>query len=317
MTDDRLRVERAARGEAGHLIDRTTTGQPVHDPERLARLRAEKRLERLVLALFGASVLAGFALLVLYVLGGQTQIEGILLTVCLGGIGAGIVIWGQRLMAAEIKVEERHPIGGSPEATAELGDALGEEAGFTRRTVLIRALFGTMAGLGAALAVPVFSLGPAPGRSLFETSWRNGARLATHGGDPITLDDLPIGGVLTVFPDGDASDPNSATLLIRVSPELLKLDPEHRAWAPDGVVAYSKVCTHAGCPVGLYRSAQHTLICPCHQSEFDVLTGAVPISGPAARPLPQLPIQRAADGTFVALGDFSEPVGPSFWDVNQ
>jgi ubiquinol-cytochrome c reductase iron-sulfur subunit len=285
--------------------------------ERQARLRAERRLERVVLALFGVSVLAGFALLVVYILGGQTQVEGVLLTLCLGGIGVGIVIWGQRLMAAEVKVEERHPIGGGAEATEELGEALGEEAGFTRRTVLIRALFGTFAGLGAALAVPVFSLGPAPGRSLFETSWRNGARLATTGGEPLSLESLPVGGVLTVFPDGDASDPNSATLLIRVAPELLRLAPERMAWAPDGVVAYSKVCTHAGCPVGLYRSAQHTLICPCHQSEFDVLTGAVPISGPAARPLPQLPIQRGPDGTFVALGDFAEPVGPSFWDVNQ
>jgi ubiquinol-cytochrome c reductase iron-sulfur subunit len=82
-------------------------------------------------------------------------------------------------------------------------------------------------------------------------------------------------------------------------------------------VAYSKICTHAGCPVGLFRAAQHTLICPCHQSEFDVLRGAVPISGPAARALPQLPIQRQADGTFVALGDFPEPVGPSFWNVHQ
>ena len=131
------------------------------------------------------------------------------------------------------------------------------------------------------------------------------------------LDDLPLGGILTVFPDGDPTDPNSATLMIRVDPSLLQLDPDHLAWAPSGIVAYSKVCTHAGCPVGLYRSAQHTLICPCHQSEFDVLVGAKPINGPAARPLPQLPIQMAADGTFVALGDFPDPVGPSFWNITH
>jgi ubiquinol-cytochrome c reductase iron-sulfur subunit len=105
--------------------------------------------------------------------------------------------------------------------------------------------------------------------------------------------------------------------VIRVDPALLRLDSERLAWAPDGIVAYSKVCTHAGCPVGLYRSAQHTLICPCHQSEFDVLAGARPINGPAARPLPQLPISLAADGTFVALGDFPDPVGPSFWNVRS
>jgi ubiquinol-cytochrome c reductase iron-sulfur subunit len=106
-------------------------------------------------------------------------------------------------------------------------------------------------------------------------------------------------------------------LLIRVEPGLLQLPGERAAWAPDGFVAYSKICTHAGCPVGLYRSSEHTLICPCHQSEFDVLVGAQPISGPAARALPQLPIRLEADGTFVATGDFPEPVGPGFWNMTQ
>jgi ubiquinol-cytochrome c reductase iron-sulfur subunit len=277
--------------------------------------RGERRSELVVLALFGISVLAGVALLVLYVLGGQPQLEGILLMACLGGIGAGIVVWAQRLMASPVRIEERHPIGGSVERVADLGDALTEEQGFSRRTLLIRALIGTAVGLAAALAVPIFSLGPVPGRALFETTWRPGRRLATPGGEPVSPDTLPVGGVLTVFPDGDDADPNAATLLIRVEPELLRLPAERAAWAPDGFVAYSKLCTHAGCPVGLYRSSQHTLICPCHQSEFDVLDGARPISGPAARALPQLPIQRAPDGSFVALGDFSEPVGPGFWDM--
>jgi ubiquinol-cytochrome c reductase iron-sulfur subunit len=291
----------------GRLNDRAT--------ERPERQAAERRAERIVLASFGASFLAGVSLLIVYVAGGQTQVEGLLLAVCLGGTGVGIVVWAKRLMDAGIHVEERKPIGGGREATVELADALTDEAGFTRRTLLIRALLGTMAGLAAALAVPVFSLGPAPGRSLFQTSWRSGARLAAAGEAPFRAVDLPIGGILTVFPDGDATDANSATLLIRVEPELLRLDPERLAWAPEGVVAYSKVCTHAGCPVGLYRSSQHVLICPCHQSEFDVLAGAVPFSGPAARPLPQLPISLAADGTFIALGDYPDPVGPSFWDV--
>jgi ubiquinol-cytochrome c reductase iron-sulfur subunit len=293
-----------------------TEGSTERAFERPAQQAAERAAERVVLAAFGASFLAGVSLLVVYVAGGQTQVEGLLLAVCLGGIGVGIVVWAKRLMDARIHVEERKPIGGGREATAELAEALTDEAGFTRRTLLIRALLGTMAGLAAALAVPVFSLGPAPGRSLFETSWRKGARLAAAGEAPLRAVDLPIGGILTVFPDGDPSDANSATLVIRVEPGLLRLDPERLAWAPEGVVAYSKVCTHAGCPVGLYRSSQHVLICPCHQSEFDVLAGAVPFSGPAARPLPQLPISLAADGTFVALGDYQDPVGPSFWNVH-
>jgi quinol---cytochrome c reductase iron-sulfur subunit len=277
----------------------------------------ERRAELLVLLVFGASTLAGVSLLVLYVLGGQPQLEGILLTVCLGGIGAGIVVWGQRLMPSRTHVEKRSPVGGTPERIEDLEEALVEEAGFSRRTLLIRALVGTMAGLAAALAIPVFSLGPAPGRALFETSWRQGGRLAVAGGEPLRPDDLPIGGVLTVFPNGDVADPNAATLLIRVEPGLLRLPGERATWAPDGFVAYSKVCTHAGCPVGLYRSSEHTLICPCHQSEFDVLDGARPISGPAARALPQLPIQLQEDGTFVALGDFPDPVGPGFWNMTS
>jgi quinol---cytochrome c reductase iron-sulfur subunit len=277
----------------------------------------ERRAERIVLAAFAVSFLAGISLLVLYILGGQTQLEGVLLTLCLGGIGVGIVVWGKRLIPAGIHVEDRHPIGGGQQATEDLAEAITEEAGFSRRRLLIGALGATVAGLAAALAIPVLSLGPAPGRSLFQTSWKQGAKLAVRGGQPLRLNDLPLGGVLTVFPDGDATDPNSATLVIRVDPSLLQLDAEHLAWAPEGLVAYSKVCTHAGCPVGLYRSAQHTLICPCHQSEFDVLAGARPINGPAARPLPQLPIQQAADGTFVALGDFPEPVGPSFWNITH
>jgi len=281
-----------------------------------ARPADERRAERVVLTLFGVALLSGIALLVVYVLGGQTQVEGILLTLCLGGLGAGIVVWAQRLMPTRVHVEPRHPLGGGSEGIADLGEALREEAGFSRRTLLIKALGGALAGLAAALAVPVFSLGPAPGRSLFETSWRQGARLATAGGEPVNPAHLPVGGVLTVFPDGDDHDPNAATLLIRVEPELLRLAGDGAAWAPDGYVAYSKICTHAGCPVGLYRAAQHTLICPCHQSEFDVLDGARPVSGPAARPLPQLPI-RLVDGAFVALGDFEEPVGPSFWDMNR
>jgi quinol---cytochrome c reductase iron-sulfur subunit len=276
---------------------------------------SERAAERLVGLLFALAFLAGIALLFVYLLGGQTQVEGVLLMVCLGGIGLGIVLWAHHLMPTRIHIEPRGSVATTPEEMQRFEDALTEEAGFSRRTVLIGALLGAFAGLGAALAIPVFSLGPAPGRSLFETAWREGLALAPPDGTPEQVADLPIGGVFTVFPDGDTTDPNAATLLIRVEPELLRLDPVAAEWAPDGYIAFSKICTHAGCPVGLYRASQHTLICPCHQSEFDVLHGAQPISGPAARPLPQLPIARREDGTFVALGDFPEPVGPSFWNM--
>ena len=295
----------------------------------------ERRLERIVLALFGVTVLCGLALLVVYVVGGQTQIEGLLLFGALGALGAGIVVWGQRLIPAQVHVEPREPVSIDPAQIAELEETLTEEAGFSRRRLLVLGLGGALASLAAALAIPVFSLGPAPGRSLFETSWRAGRRLATRGGPPVVASDLPVGGVLTVFPDGDSSDPNASTLLIRVGPRegAGAASPAPRpsaspssspapSSAPPAIpaaaefVALSKICTHAGCPVGLYRSTEHVLICPCHQSEFDVLDGARPINGPAARPLPALPFRLEADGTFTALGDFPEPVGPSFWDMH-
>ena len=278
---------------------------------------SERAAEQFVGLLFVASFFAGIALLFVYILGGQTQVEGVLLMICLGGIGLGIVTWAHRLMPTRIHIEPRGSVATTPEEMQRFEEALTEEAGFSRRKLLIGGLLSAFAGLGAALAIPIFSLGPAPGRSLFVTSWREGLALAPADGTPEAVADLPIGGVFTVFPDGDTSDPNSATLLIRVEPELLELDPAAADWAPDGYIAYSKICTHAGCPVGLYRASQHTLICPCHQSEFDVLRGAQPISGPAARALPQLPIARRADGTFVALGDFPEPVGPAFWDMTR
>jgi ubiquinol-cytochrome c reductase iron-sulfur subunit len=275
------------------------------------------RHELVVAALFAVTGLAGVGLLVVYVLGGQTQLEGVLLTVALGCLGIGIVVWAQDLMITPVVVEERHPFGSDPAEPDELEEVLAEEAGFTRRRFLVGMLLAAFAGLAAALAVPVLSLGPAPGRELFTTAWRQGKRLVDAAGVPVRAADIPVDSLVTVFPEGAAGSADSQTLLIRVPPDLLRLDAARAAWAPDGYVAYSKICTHAGCPVGLYRATERKLICPCHQSTFDVLTGATPIFGPAGRPLPQLPIRLQQDGTFVADGDFPEPVGPSFWNLTS
>lgn len=278
----------------------------------------EKRAEGAVLLSFGVSAVAGISLLVLYAFGGQTQLEGVLLTLCLGGLGVGIVIWGQELVPAPVRIEKRSPLGTGAPAIADLEESITEEAGISRRKLLLLGLGGAIGALAAALAIPVLSLGPAPGRSLFVTSWRPGRRLGLPDGSPVKASDIPTDGVLTVFPDGDTSDPNAATLLIHVGPALSGAAAAPST-APEAeeFLALSKICTHAGCPVGLYRATQHTLICPCHQSEFDVLDGARPINGPAVRPLPRLPIRLEADGTFTALGDFPEPVGPSFWDMHR
>jgi ubiquinol-cytochrome c reductase iron-sulfur subunit len=275
--------------------------------------RREQRAERAVLLAFGLTALSGAALLVLYALGGQTQLEGVLLAVCLGGLGVGIGLWAQELMSGEVRIEERHPMGDEAVSDA-VAEALLDEQGFSRRRVLQVGLLGALGGLTSALALPVLSLGPAPGSSLFRTPWSKGATVVGFDGRPVTADSIPADGVVTVFPVGYAGNADAQALLIHAGAERLQLDGEAADGAPSGFVCYSKICTHAGCPVGLYRASQGQLICPCHQSTFDVMRGAVPSFGPAARALPQLPIRLEPDGTFTALGDFPEPVGPSFWN---
>ncbi len=290
------------------------SGGPVvrRDPGRATRTPGGRGSAITVGLSFLIAAGAGVALLGLYLVGGQTQIEGVLLFVCLGGIGVGIVVWSQRLLPNDMTVEPRHP----PHATLQPAAPRPVEEAVTRRTALRRLLMLAFGGLAAALAIPALSLGPAPGRSLFQTSWRAGLRLVGLDGKPVKAADLPLDGIVTVFPEGEPGSADGQAVLIHVDPASLRLPPGRQAGAPQGFVCYSKVCTHAGCPVGLYRTFEHRLLCPCHQSTFDVLAGATPVSGPAARPLPQLPIQLQADGTFTALGDFDAPIGPSFWNVH-
>lgn len=275
----------------------------------------ERVAERLVAALFGLAALAGLALLGLYAAGGQTQLEAILLATALGGIGLGIVLWAHHLLPDEIVVVERHALATPPGSDPPDADAAARA--ITRRSLLVRALAGAFAALAAGLAVPVLSLGPAPTVPGRPTGYRRGVRLVGIDGTPINMADLPLDGVATAFPDGQPGSAIGQAVVIRVDPSLLRLPADRVAWAPEGYIAYSKLCTHAGCPVGLYRAEEHRLLCPCHQSTFDVLEGAKPVFGPAARPLPQLPIQLQPDGTIVALDDFPEPVGPSVWNLTQ
>ena len=271
---------------------------------------------RAVAACFVITVLASIGLMVVYVLGGQPQVEGLLLGAALGGLGVGIVVWAIRLLDVPVEIEERHPLASGAEVRAGAGGAV-EIDRITRRTLLVRLLVGAGVTLAAALAIPVLSLGPQQGRSLFQTAWRAGARIVGEDGEPIRPADIGMQTVRTVFPEGAVGAPDAATLLVRVSRSELQLEPERMDWAPQGCIGYSKICTHAGCPVGLYRAEDNALLCPCHQSTFDVLRGAVPTFGPAARPLPQLPMGVDEEGYLVALGDFPEPVGPSFWNLTH
>jgi ubiquinol-cytochrome c reductase iron-sulfur subunit len=274
------------------------------------------RAERAIAIALVLSMLASIALPIVYiVLGDNAQVEGILLAIALGGVGVAVVVWSIGLLDAPVEEEPRHPLA-SPAAVEATSEALDIES-MSRRRFLGRLLAGAGGLLAAALVLPAFSLGPRPNRELFETAWAKGVRVVGEDGKRINAASLELDTVRTVFPEGSVGRADSQTLLIRVRPEDLQLAAGRQAWAPQGVVGYSKICTHAGCPVGLYRAADHSLLCPCHQSTFDVLRGAVPTFGPAARPLPQLPLDVDDQGNLVARSDFLEPVGPSFWDVTH
>jgi ubiquinol-cytochrome c reductase iron-sulfur subunit len=264
---------------------------------------------------FALSGIGSVAFIVAYFYGANTQLEGIFLVVSLGALGLGFVGWAKALMPGGHYVEEREPLPSSVEqrrAAAEDFAESGEQIG--RRRMLGRLLAGAAGLFGIAALFPIASLGPSPGRTLFRTAWTAGARVVTSAGLPIRLEDLGQGELITVFPDGYTDSADSQAVLIRVQPSELDLEAGREDWAPNGAVAYSKVCTHAGCPVGLYEQEENLLFCPCHQSIFAALRGAEPTAGPATRPLPQLPLDVDEDGFLVARGDFPEPVGPGFWN---
>jgi ubiquinol-cytochrome c reductase iron-sulfur subunit len=256
---------------------------------------------------------AGFA--VVYALGGQAQAEGALLGLAFAGLAYGLVAWAAHLMPPGPFVEERESMEPSlAERVAFQAELERDIAAIGRRGFLGRMLALALGTLAVALAFPIRSLSARPGRSLYHTAWSAGTRLVTKDGTPVRPEDLQVGSVLTVYPEGhvDAAG-DSAVLLIRVDPGKLVVPQGRETWSPLGLIAYSKLCTHAGCPVGLYQERSAELFCPCHQSVFYVLDGARPIAGPASRPLPQLPLELSDDGFLRAQRDFAEPVGPAFW----
>ena len=276
----------------------------------------ERRIERIVALAFAVTMLTGVALLVVYASGGQTQIEGVLLAVCLASLGIGIVIWAEYLMNTPISIEERHPFASSAGDPA-LSEVLDEEAGFTRRRMLVGMLFGALAGLGAALAIPALSLGPAPGRELFTTSWAPGKRLVDINGVAVRAADLPVGSITTVFPEGDPGSARAQTLLIRVATGELRLDPDRLVGAPTATSPIRRCARTQAARWASTSRRNSTSSAPATNRRSTSSTGAAPIAGPAGRALPQLPIAMADDGTFTALGDFPEPVGPAFWNITS
>ncbi len=268
------------------------------------------------LILISIGAVAAVGAVVAYWTDARIQIFGGLVALSLFLGGAGLVSWARSAMPDELAVGEREELASSPEERAQFVEAfVSGEQSIVRRRLLSGSLLLLVGGLSAVGVSLIRSLGPNPFPLLRHTSWKAGTRLVTSDGKPVKAADTYVGGVLTVFPDGNVGDANGQTLLIRVESNKLKLPPEQRKWTYQGIIAYSKICTHAGCPVGLYQEEQQLLLCPCHQSTFDVLRGAKPIAGPATRPLPQLPIAVDADGFLIAQSDYKTPVGPGYWTI--
>jgi ubiquinol-cytochrome c reductase iron-sulfur subunit len=292
--------------------------EAARDPETTLAAPRRRHGERLPALFFVVSILAGVGLAAVYALGGQAQAEGALLAVALCGFGGGLVLWAKRFMNTGQESEPRGQMSSTEEdVEAFKADFDVGEYQLERRSLLTKLMLGAGAALGLAALFPIQSLGPRPSSTSTRSPFQKGTRLVDEEGQPLTPASLKEDGVLTVFPEGDLDDEFAQTMLIRLDPTK---DFQPRAgredWTVDNLVAYSKVCTHAGCPVGLYERQFGTLLCPCHQSTFDVYDGARPVFGPAAVSLPQLPLTLDDEGHVVASGPFSGPVGPEYWDQN-
>jgi ubiquinol-cytochrome c reductase iron-sulfur subunit len=251
------------------------------------------------------------------------------LSIALGllALGIGAVHWAKALMSDTELVELRHGTRGSVETRAKAVEVFtlgNKESGFGRRALIRNSLLGALVLLPIPAVVLFRDLAPAaePNDLLRHTFWSKGTRLVRDPDNlPIKASDVVYGSALHIIPDGITEEEDyleekakASVLLMRLRPEDLHEEEYKKGWSYDGIVAYSKICTHVGCPVALYEQQTHHLLCPCHQSEFDVSRHAAVIFGPASRPLPQLPITVDSEGYLVAQSDFREPVGPSFWE---
>jgi ubiquinol-cytochrome c reductase iron-sulfur subunit len=303
--------------------------RPLLDQERAQIVPAgppDRGAENLVLLLFGAATLCAIAVPVIYAwdaIPNQTQFLGLAFGLAFAFLSAACIVIAKRLVVSE-EVEEAYGTT-NPDDEEALEQLLEESGGrFTRRRLLVLAGAGAGTALGAALITPAVSLGPVfDVSSLYRTPWRRGIRLVDEAGRALLADDIEEGSFYTAYPEhADREQMGAPLVVVRLEPAELQLPDGRNGWAPEGILAYSKICTHAGCAIGLYRKPAFpavepgpALVCPCHYSTFDVATGGEVIFGPAGRPLPQLPLEISGGGQLRAAGNFSGPVGPSWWGV--
>jgi ubiquinol-cytochrome c reductase iron-sulfur subunit len=290
--------------------------------------KGARRAELKIAAFWIVTLLCGLGLAVTYCLGGQPQVEGSLLAVGFGCMGVGLILWARDLLPGHDVTASRGHHSQSPDsARAAVVQSLGRGLEPIARRPFLGKVLGLVGGVfGVAVFFPLASLGPRPHRTLDFTPWGKDTRLVNEDGDFVKPDDILPNGILTVFPYtnppqelGSANMAQSATILINLGGATYTPAADRVGWdvpssGSTNVVAFSKICTHAGCPVGLYNTEAHQLVCPCHQSTFDVLSGCKPVFGPASRPLPQLNIGVDEDGYLVSKTGYDEPVGPGFWN---
>ena len=318
-----------------------------YEPQVVPGSKAERRLTRTVALMFLLTGVFATAFLVVYIwwpwqwepgTGGDklyTPLLGVTLGLALLGIGFGILTWGKKLLPKEVSIQDRHDQAEDPEGRKITGETmlyLADEMGVRRRPLLGISLLAGLAPVGAVAAAPLIGgliEQPHKNNQMFTTGFQPGEggkkiRLIREDGRPIRPADVSVGGQLTVFPgiDGGVSNlhADSPTLLIHLREDDAQKSRAanerkgHGDYMWGNYVAFSKICTHAGCPASLYEQQTNRLLCPCHQSQFLITDNAKPIFGPANRPLPQLPIEVDEEGFFVAKSDYTETIGPDFWE---
>jgi ubiquinol-cytochrome c reductase iron-sulfur subunit len=301
--------------------------------------KAAKRAERIIVLLFYISLIGSiFAMTAYFAFPikpndlGSVRLNnvfiGLGLAFALLAIGVAAIHWSKVLMDDHEGIDLRHGVAGPAPVQAravEIFRQADRESGFNRRVLIRNGMIAAIAALPFPAIFLFRDLAPAagtPAEAYSHTFWKQGTRLTKDPtGDPILASDVTIGSVFHVIPDGILKTDDlleekgkAAVLLMRLEPGDLHVSPAKKDWNYNGIVAYSKICTHVGCPVALYEQQTHHLLCPCHQSQFDITREAAVIFGPAVRPLPQLPITVDSEGYLVAQSDFHEPVGPSFWE---
>ncbi len=287
------------------------------------------RAELVVAGLLLCTAACAIAFVVFYAidgLHGHTQWFGLALGGAFGFLGAALILWSRKLVPVE-EIEEDYPEPEDPEEQEALERIVRESgSGITRKRLLTAAATAAGGALGLAALTPAVSLGPVFDTSpLYSTPWRRGRRLVDEDGRPLRVDDLAEGTFYTAFPEGASQDLIGAPLVVvRIPDGEMALPADRADWAVDGIVAYSKVCTHAACAVSLYRkplfpptAPRPALVCPCHYSTFDPARAGKVLFGPAGRALPQLPLRADRKGVLRAAGNFSGPVGPSWSGVRR